>query len=736
MLIRPRIGDMPIRYRILVVCLAVFIPFALITGGLVYSMMRRALEEHIESELKNTSETVRAMVETSVRLSIRNYLRAVAESNLSIVKEIYGKHLRGDFTEAEAKRRAAEVIISQKIGLSGYLYCVTSDGTAVAHPDPKVQGRNFADVWFIKEQVKRKEGYIEYEWRNPDEKESRPKALSMAWFTPWDWIISATAYQSEFGKLVNTEDFKGNVEALKFGRSGYSFIVDLEGNLIIHPIYQGQNGFEVGEGDKEFLREIIRTREGRIVYSWRNPGEPTAREKLVVYHYVPEVHWIVASSAYLDDLYAPLVRLRDNSVLMGLFFVAIGIFLSLKVSASITGPVSALAKRLSPDEGGDLPGDEIERLSSLFNLYMEKLELEKKERLIAENHLRSSEERYRALMAAAPDPIIVIDTTGRVVYANLAFKRIFKWEPGDFHAGKRISFIPAGEREKIANDLERLLRGESVSGHESTRFTKDGEERFVSMSGGPYRDAAGNIEGCIVIFRDITEYKRLEREVINADEHERIRIGQDLHDDLAPHLIGIEVMCQVMRRKLASGSAGAATDAEKIQSLVTEAINKTRALARGLTPVHLTEAGLEMGLTQLLLNVEIIFGVKCRLSWEGETRLDATTAVHLYRIVQEALHNAIKHANAENIDLYCTASGQSLEISVRDDGGGIREKGERTGMGLKIMEFRARIIGAELSIMSSPDKGTSVTVTVKGSGFANAEFPQRPGLEAFQEHRQ
>lgn len=725
---------MPIRYRILVVCLAVFIPFALITGGLVYSMMRRALEEHIESELKNTSETVRAMVETSVRLSIRNYLRAVAESNLNIVKGLYERSLRGEFPGEEAKRRAASSILSQKIGLSGYLYCVTSDGTAEVHPDPKVQGRNFADVSFVKEQIKRKEGYIEYEWRNPDEKEYRPKALSMAWFTPWDWIISATAYQTEFGKLVNVEDFRGNVEALKFGRSGYSYILDLDGNLIVHPIYQGKNGFEVGEGDKEFLREILRTREGRIIYSWRNPGEPTPREKLVVYHYVPEVRWIVASSAYLDDLYAPLEGLRDNSILMGLVFMAIGIFLSFKVSASITGPVGRLAKRLSPDQGWDIPGDEIERLSALFDLYMERLDLEKKERLSAENHLRSSQERYRAVMAAAPDPILVLDTGGQVVYANLAFKNIFKWEPGDFSTERRISFVPAAEKERTGQIQTRLLNGEAISGLESTRLTRDGEERTVSMSGGPYRDAQGNIEGCIVIFRDITEYKRLEREVINADEHERIRIGQDLHDDLAPHLIGIEVMCQVMRRKLASGSLNAVGDAEKIQSLVTEAINKTRALARGLTPVHLTEAGLETGLTQLLTNVEVIFGVKCGLVWEGEARLDATTAVHLYRIVQEALHNSIKHANAERIDLYCTADGGAVEISVRDDGDGMRDRGGITGMGLKIMGFRARIIGAELSISSSPGKGTAVTVSVKGGGLAMAEPGEYKSAEAEQRH--
>lgn len=734
MRIKPRLGNLPIRYRILVVCLAVFIPFALIIGGLAYSMMQRALEEHIESELRNTSETVRAMVETSVRLSIRNYLRAVAESNLSITTQIHQRYLNGEFSEEEAKRRAASVILSQKIGLSGYLYCVRSEGTAEVHPDPKVQGRNFADTSFVIEQIKRKEGYIEYEWKNPDEKESRSKALSMAWFKPWDWIISATAYRSEFGALVNTEDFRSNVEALKFGRSGYSYILDLEGNLVIHPIYKGRNGFEVGEGDKEFLREIIRTREGQIVYAWQNPGEPAAREKLVVYHYVPEVQWIVASSAYLDDLYAPLVLFRDNSFIMGFVFVALGIFLSFRVSASITGPVSRLAKRLSPDGRAGFSGNEIERLSALFDLFMERLDLETRERQLAEAHLRSSQERYRAVMEAAPDPIMVLDLGGKVVYLNLAFKRVFGWETEDFCADGERSFVPEPEWERTAQVAAMLLGGGTISALESIRLTRDGEERNVSTSGGPYRDAAGKIAGCIVIFRDITEYKRLEREVINADEHERIRIGQDLHDDLAPHLIGIEVMCQVMRRKLKAELQTAARDAEKIQQLVTEAIQKTRALARGLTPVHLTEAGLEMGLTQLLEMVEVVFGVKCRLHWEGEATLDASTAVHLYRIVQEALHNAIKHANADAIEVFCAADGNSIEIRICDDGAGIGDVKAKNGMGLKIMAFRARMIGGELAFSTTPEAGTTVSVTIKGSPVAAAPVDWQPAVSIGERH--
>ncbi len=344
MKIRPRLGNISIRYKILVTSMAVFIPFAALTGTLAYKVMQNALEAHIESELTNTSETVRSMVQVSVRNSVRSYLRSVAETNLQLVEEEYERFRRGEITEARAKAEAAKIIISQKIGRSGYLYIVRSDGVAEVHPDPKVQGENFAMMSFVIEQVRMKNGYIEYEWKNPDEKEARGKALSMAYFKPWDWIISASAYRSEFADLVNVEDFRANVKSLKFGKSGYSFIFDLEGNLVVHPIFEGRNAFDVGEGEMDFLRKMLDTREGRITYAWKNPDDDTSREKIVVYQYVPEMEWIVASSAYFDDLYAPLLLFRNNALWMSLLFVGAGLYLSYRVPSNASPHGSRAAR--------------------------------------------------------------------------------------------------------------------------------------------------------------------------------------------------------------------------------------------------------------------------------------------------------------------------------------------------------------------------------------------------------
>ena len=738
MRITPGFKNYPVRYKILAACLAIFIPFALAIGALAYSLMQRALERHIDSELANTTATIRNMVQTSVHLSVRSYLRSVAETNLKLVRGIHSDFLQSGQSEEEAKKRAARLILSQKIGHSGYLYAIDSLGNAIAHPDPQVQGRNFAATGFVAEQMNRKNGYIEYEWKNPGEKDLRNKALSMAYFEPWDWIISATAYRSEFGALVDVADFKANVGSLRFGKSGYSYILDLQGNLIVHPVFEGRNGFEVGEGDKEFLRDIINTREGRKIYRWRNPGEADAREKLVVYDFIPEVDWIVASSAYLDDIYEPLIVFRDNSLLMGLLSVALGVFLAFRVSASITGPVSRLTRRLSGGGGVALPesGDEIEKLSALFDRFMERLEIETSERQQAESLLRSSQERYRAVMEAAPDPIMVLDLDAEVLYVNQAFLNLFKWRTEELKGreGWR-AIVPQEDQERAGHLARRILDGGTVGGIEAVRCARDGAERQVVVSGGPFRDGAGNIAGGVVIYRDITEFRKMEREVINADEHERIRIGQDLHDDLAPHLIGIEVMCQVFKKKLSAEKSPHVAEAGKIQHLVSEAITKTRALARGLSPVHLAEEGLQMGLSQLLEMVGLVFGVRCELRWEGGVNLDATTSVHLYRIVQEALHNAIKHANADNMAVECEGDMETFRIAIIDDGVGMGNPAEKRGMGMKIMAFRARMIGALLDFSTPPEGGTRVVVTLRNLSFP-LSLPRDPLQHPPERHSQ
>jgi signal transduction histidine kinase len=188
---------------------SVFIVTGLFGSLIFYFTMRDTIETSIESELNNTTISILNMVHTAAQNAIRSYLRAVAETNLFLVQDIYDKYQHGLISEADARVGAVRIITGQKIGKSGYLYCSNSQGVAVVHPFPDVYGRSFLDRDFTKELVRRREGYLEYEWKNPGETEERSKAIYMVYFKPWDWIISVSAYRDEFKDLVNVSDFPG-----------------------------------------------------------------------------------------------------------------------------------------------------------------------------------------------------------------------------------------------------------------------------------------------------------------------------------------------------------------------------------------------------------------------------------------------------------------------------------------------------------------------------------------------
>ena len=210
--------------------------------------------------------------------------------------------------------------------------------------------------------------------------------------------------------------------------------------------------------------------------------------------------------------------------------------------------------------------------------------------------------------------------------------------------------------------------------------------------------------------RDITERKRLEKEILEISEREQRRIGQDLHDGLCQHLAGIEMLSQVLAQKLSTKSKDASARATEIAKAVREGISQTRLLARGLSPVTLEAEGLMSALTELALNTEKMFHVRCVLDCPEVVKFDDhAAATHLFRIAQEAVSNALKHGKAKNISIHLTEAATHLHLHVDDDGIGFPEKfSTGTGMGLRIMQSRIGMVGGTLTVERPPAGGTSV----------------------------
>jgi signal transduction histidine kinase len=212
----------------------------------------------------------------------------------------------------------------------------------------------------------------------------------------------------------------------------------------------------------------------------------------------------------------------------------------------------------------------------------------------------------------------------------------------------------------------------------------------------------------------VIDRRQLEEELLAISGREQQRIGQDLHDGLCQQLVGIEFRNSVLVQQLAKEEE-ARTEAVRIGELIRDVTREARLLAKGLSPVQLDAAGLMSALQELTSNASKLFNVSCRFECPQPVLVaDNTVATHLYRIVQEAISNAVKHGQARFIMVSLSCSEDQLRLGIWNNGAefpvGASAEG---GLGLRIMQYRAEMIGATLKISSALGKGTTVECTFK-----------------------
>ena len=231
-------------------------------------------------------------------------------------------------------------------------------------------------------------------------------------------------------------------------------------------------------------------------------------------------------------------------------------------------------------------------------------------------------------------------------------------------------------------------------------------------------DLANDLAFGISMLRLRAERERLEDEILKSIEREQERISRDLHDGLCQLLVGAKYR-SVFLRQLAKGRLPAMEkEAQSLEELLNSAIGQAREVARGLNPVMATPAGLTAALQKLAADVGNGEGPRCFCQFPAPVKIfDQHVACHLYRIAQEAVQNAFKHSRARNISITLSRRNQLVNLVVKDDGIGIPPHPNESGMGLKNMQTRARLIGGNLEIRRRKHGGTAVT----------CEYPQKPG---------
>lgn len=298
----------------------------------------------------------------------------------------------------------------------------------------------------------------------------------------------------------------------------------------------------------------------------------------------------------------------------------------------------------------------------------------------------------------------------RQLWSDEAY-RIFGVEKADFSPTLRnlVRMLHPDDRRRIRDLLVACIAGEAGTG-EFRIIRPDGDERTVELECS-YRkeDHPGRVIG---VMHDITEQRVLEKELLKAGERERKRVGRDLHDGLGQLLTGIGFLSKTLTQTLEETGGPEAVDAAEITHLVENAIDHTRSLSKLLLPVELEENGLEAALQRLRSHVEGVYGLSCLLKTSEYLPIpDPEIALHMYRVAQEAVNNAVRHGKPGSIEVTLSTIDGKTILQIADDGIGVPEGIEQqsTGLGLRTMQFRAQTIGATLTIARREPRGTVVT---------------------------
>jgi two-component system, chemotaxis family, CheB/CheR fusion protein len=371
----------------------------------------------------------------------------------------------------------------------------------------------------------------------------------------------------------------------------------------------------------------------------------------------------------------------------------------------------------------------------------------------ASTALRESEERYRLLVDGARDhAIFLLSPSNDIVYWSAGAERVFGWsaEEAIGQSGELV-FTPEDRAiEQEEKEIETALQ-DGCASDRRWHLRKDGSRIWVD--GVMHRlddEQTGALRGFAKIARDATkerlaeeelkkahseledrvkerttalvatnselhkEMRRrqmLEREILKITERERARIGQDLHDGLCQELTATAFLLKSKAKTMAREVPECAKALQEAAETVNENAGRARDLARGLHPFELGSGGLLVALRELVTRANE--RTPCRGEFPRSLRVsDEGVALNLYRVAQEAVNNALKHARASEVIIGLREENDELVLTVKDDGTGIRSLRKNKRMGIHMMKYRADVSGGKLEIESRRGRGTTVTCRV------------------------
>lgn len=357
---------------------------------------------------------------------------------------------------------------------------------------------------------------------------------------------------------------------------------------------------------------------------------------------------------------------------------------------------------------------EIQRLLHKLQEHQIELETQNEELRLTQQELAESRDRYFLLYDFAPAGYVTLDASGAILEANLTLATMLGVNRGQL-VGRKFTRSVTRNMQDTLHLHQNAVRSSDVKQTCDLCLRRaDGTTLSVQMETIGLRHTVSGDWYSLSAISDITERQHLEMEILNISERERMRLGMELHDDLAQQLSGLHLFASVHHNQLKSESHPSVDLAGELKAYVHKAMSTARNLSKSVFPIELEQGGLMPALGDLAHRTEQQTQVRCQFHADEDFWIEKDSAIHLYRIVQESIGNAIKHAQASLIRIECRVKANLRTVLISDDGIGLESSWTQaqwsTGMGMHLFQYRARLIGATL-VVGLPSSGRGCQVS-------------------------